>query len=263
MIILFLIFFFWSKCKKFDFVYFLVTARPSPPRRPPPPVPSTSPSREQAKIEVKQEQPEDSTNQQPRGIRRDSEDESLQSRSIRRRLIVERNFEHLRPDYFPFVAEYAAQRIGCSLLPRPLTPERPATSSSQTQTSPSPLITVNSCSTTMTPPASPPAGAAAAAAGSPPERPPPPRIVGRRSIAVMSTMPRPRPICSVLRGTTPARPPPPVVRRPPSAALGAPPRNGDGNSEEMEEEEEEGELPDLPEDRHSPAVSDITIVRLV
>ena len=77
----------------------------------------------------------------------------------------------------------------------------------------------------------------------------------------MLTMPRPRPICSVLRGTNPARQPPLVVRRPPSAALGAPPRNGDGNSEEMEEEE--GELPDLPEDRQSPAVSDITIVRLV
>ena len=108
-------------------------------------------------------------------------------------------------------------------------------------------------------------GSSADAACYPAGGSPPPRIVGR-TVAVMSTTPRSRPIrgsnsaYTVLRGTVPpARPPPPAVRRPPSAALGAPPRD-QGHSSSSEEEE--GELPDLPE-RYSPAVSDVTIMRLV
>lgn len=149
-------------------------------------------------------------------------------------------FEDVLTGYIPYIA---AERIGCSLVPRPLTPELPIVSCSETQTNPTPPVTVTS-STRITPPASPPAGPTTR-----PKRSPPPRISGRR-IAVLSTMPRPRPLRTqqsantVLRGTTPARWSPPTVRRPPSAALGAPPPDGDGGSSS----EEEGELPELPED---------------
>ena len=207
---------------------------------------------------MKQEKEEDGN--RPRGIVRPRDDESPHSRSVRRRLRVQQEFQNVLPGYIPYIAEYAAQRIGCSLVPRPLTPELPPVSSSETQTSPTPPVTVSSSFTQMTPPPSPPT---AGSATSPPQRPPPPRITGRRTVAIMSTTPRPRPVrvtestYTVLRGTTPARPPPPAIRRPPSAALGSPPRDGNDS------EQEEGELPDLPETRHSPAVSDVTIMRLV
>ena len=230
-----------------------MTTRPSPPPRPAPPVPSkpleTPP---QMKVEMKEEEedPRQQQQQTGRGVRRpreEEEEESPHARSTRRRLMVRREFQNVFPGYFPYIAEYCAERIGCALVARPLTPERPSVTSAETQTTLTPPIA--SAAAVTLPPATPP------------ERPPPPRIVGR-TVAVMSTTPRPRPVYpyTVLRGTgAPARPPPPVIRRPPSAALGAPPRNEDDSSSE----EKEGELPDLPETRYSPAVSDITIVRLV
>ena len=72
----------------------------------------------------------------------------------------------------------------------------------------------------------------------------------------------PRPDCPprissrrVLSGVTPR---PRALRRPPSAALGAPPRQEGEESNEMELE-----LPDIPDTPQYPAVSDITVLRLV
>lgn len=223
-----------------------VAARASFPRRPAPPF-------NQPKTEVKQE--EEDSGQPTRGASRPREDESPHSRSVRRMLRVQGEFEDVLPGYIPFM-ENAAGRIGCALVPRPLTPEQPIIGCAATQTTPTLPVTISS-STPMTPLPSPPSGSTAAR----PESPPPLRTRGRR-IAVMSTMPRPRPLrteqsaFTVLSGTTPTRPPPLAIRRSPLAALGPPPR--DGNSSE-----EEGELPDLPEGPYSPADSDITIMRLV
>ena len=134
-------------------------ARASPPRRPPPSVPSTSPPRDQRNVEVKQEKEEDGN--RPRGIVRPRDDESPHSRSVRRRLRVQQEFQNVLPGYIPYIAEYAAQRIGCFLVPKPLTPELPPVSSSETQTSPIPPMTVSSSSTQMTPPPSPPTAGSA------------------------------------------------------------------------------------------------------
>ena len=235
-----------------------MTTRPSPPHGPAPPVLSTPlETPPKVKVEVKEEIVEDPRQQQPgRGIirpREEEEEDTPHARSTRRRLMVRREFKDVLPGYLPYIAEYAAERIGCALVARPLTPDRPSVSSSETQTTPTPPVTSAATSTLPTPPVTPP------------ECNSPPRIVGR-TVAVMSTMTRPRPIRSsnsaytVLRGTVPpARPPPPAVRRPPSPALGAPPRE---QSHSSSNEEEEGEFPDLPE-RYSPAVCDVTIMRLV
>ena len=145
-----------------------MTARASPPRRPPPSVPSTPP-RDQRKVEVKQEKEEDGN--RPTGIVRPRDDESPHPRSVRRRLRVQQEFQNVLPGYIPYIAEYAAQRIGCSLVPRPLTPELPPVSSSETQTSPTPPVTVSSSFTQMTPPPSPPTAGSATS---------PPSVLHRR-----------------------------------------------------------------------------------
>ena len=258
-----------------------MTTRSSPPPRPPLPVlsPRNEVKAEPMEEDRSQQQPQSQSQSQQsvRGVRRPRE-ESPRSRSTRRRLAVEREFQQVNPCYIPFIAEFTARQIGCALVPQPLTPppDRPSTSCAETQTTSSAPVTVG---TQITPPSTPP------------ERPPPPRIVERR-VAVMSTMPRPRPVrttesaYSVLRGASPptrptaparpasaalgappARPPsaalgaPPA--RPPSAALGAPPARPPSAALNGDSSQEEGELPDLPDAPYSPAASDITIVRLV
>lgn len=172
-----------------------MTTRSSPPPRPPLPVlsPRNEVKAEPMEEDRSQQQPQSQSQQSVRGVRRPRE-ESPRSRSTRR-LAVEREFQQVNPCYIPFIAEFTARQIGCALVPQPLTrpPDRPSTSCAETQTTSSAPVTVG---TQITPPSTPP------------ERPPPPRIVERR-VAVMSTMPRPRPVrttesaYSVLRGASP------------------------------------------------------------
>lgn len=244
-----------------------MTTRSSPPPRPPLPVlsPRNEVKAEPMEEDRSQQQPQSQSQQSVRGVRRPRE-ESPRSRSTRRRLAVEREFQQVNPCYIPFIAEFTARQIGCALVPQPLTPppDRPSTSCAETQTTSSAPVTVG---TQITPPSTPP------------ERPPPPRIVERR-VAVMSTMPRPRPVrttesaYSVLRGaspptrpTAPARPASAALEAPParpaSAALGAPPARPPSAALDGDSSQEEGELPDLPDAPYLPAASDITIVRLV
>ena len=82
-----------------------MTTRPSPPPRPAPSVPSTPP---EVKTEVKEE---DADQQQRSGFIRAREDEETpQSRSVRRRLRVQEEFNDVLLGYMPFIAEYAAGR---------------------------------------------------------------------------------------------------------------------------------------------------------
>ena len=75
-----------------------------------------------------------------------------------------------------------------------------------------------------------------------PERPPP-MITSRRALS--SHLVRPRPLRS----------------SPPAAALGAPPQTERGSNDRDSPMEEE--LPDIPDTPASPAVGDITVLRLV
>ena len=56
---------------------------------------------------MKQEKEEDGN--LPRGIVRPRNDESPHSRSVRRRLRVQQEFQNVLPGYTPYIAEYAAQ----------------------------------------------------------------------------------------------------------------------------------------------------------
>ena len=138
-----------------------MTTRPAPPPGPAPPVPSTPlETPPEVKVEVKEEIVEDPRQQQPgRGIirpREEKEEETPHARSTRRRLMVRREFKDVLPGYLPYIAEYAAERIGCALVARPLIPDRPSVSSSETQPTPTPPVT--SAVALPTPPVTPPEG---------------------------------------------------------------------------------------------------------